>query len=186
VPYKDPEAHNAWRKANKEKQAAYDKAWCEANKEKRTAYAKAWYETNKAERAAYDKARYEANREKRQAHYQANKERQAAYYQANKAERVATAKVWYEANRHIANATSARRRAAKQQATPAWANHEAIKEMYAEAAFLTEVLGVPYHVDHIVPLRSKIVCGLHCEQNLQAIEGVENIRKGNRHWPDMP
>jgi hypothetical protein len=42
------------------------------------------------------------------------------------------------------------------------------------------------HVDHIVPLVSKFVCGLHCEANLQLLPGPENQRKGNRVWPDMP
>lgn len=32
---------------------------------------------------------------------------------------------------------------------------------------------------------SKKVCGLHCEANLRALPAVDNISKGNRHWPDM-
>lgn len=38
----------------------------------------------------------------------------------------------------------------------------------------------------LVPLHSKVVCGLHCEYNLQILEAKKNIGKGNRHWPDMP
>jgi len=30
------------------------------------------------------------------------------------------------------------------------------------------------------------VCGLHCEQNMQILWNADNIRKGNRWWPDMP
>lgn len=46
--------------------------------------------------------------------------------------------------------------------------------------------GVKWHVDHVVPLQSKIVCGLHNEFNLAVITARENTSKGNRRWPDMP
>ena len=81
------------------------------------------------------------------------------------------------------------RRAAKLNATPVWANQFFIEEAYDLAQRRTKMKcgGIDkWHVDHIVPLKSPIVCGLHVEHNLQVIPGVENIRKGNRHWPDMP
>jgi hypothetical protein len=77
-------------------------------------------------------------------------------------------------------------KAAKIQATPSWANEEKIREFYFAADFLGLVTGEWYHVDHIVPLRSKTVCGLHTDQNLQVIPASDNLRKNNRHWPDMP
>ena len=83
-------------------------------------------------------------------------------------------------------ASTARRRAAKARATPLWANIEAINAIYNKTQSCTEMTGIPCHVDHIVPLRSKIVCGLHCEDNLQILPGADNTSKGNRHWPDMP
>ena len=42
------------------------------------------------------------------------------------------------------------------------------------------------HVDHIVPLQSALVCGLHCEANLEIIPGAANEAKKNYWWPDMP
>ena len=35
-------------------------------------------------------------------------------------------------------------------------------------------------VDHVVPLQSKFVCGLHCEANLQVITKSKNASKCNR------
>jgi predicted nucleic acid-binding Zn ribbon protein len=83
------------------------------------------------------------------------------------------------------NAKSNARRAAKLQATVAWADKDKIAAIYTEAQRLTELTGVVYHVDHIVPLVSSKVCGLHNEFNLQVLPGVENLKKHNRHWPDM-
>lgn len=93
---------------------------------------------------------------------------------------------WRKANPHKSRAKDARYRAAKLQATPAWANKQRIEEFYFAADFLSMVTGMWYHVDHIVPLQSKLVRGLHWEGNLQVIPWIENIVKNNRYWPDMP
>ncbi len=87
---------------------------------------------------------------------------------------------------HKENARGTKRRALKIQATVAWADQSKIDRLYAEAQRLSELTGMIYHVDHIVPLNSAIVSGLHNEFNLQLLPGQDNLRKGNRHWPDMP
>jgi hypothetical protein len=71
------------------------------------------------------------------------------------------------------------RRARKRQAMPAWADKERIKKVYKRARQLSQASGEPYHVDHILPLCSDIVCGLHVHENLQVIPARENIIKSN-------
>lgn len=65
-------------------------------------------------------------------------------------------------------------------ATPPWADQDAILSIYDEAARLSLETGDKHHVDHIIPLHGKNVCGLHVAENLRAIPARENMRKGNR------
>lgn len=105
--------------------------------------------------------------------------RQRAYYKAK-------ALRWFKANATRDSARVSARRARKIGATPDWANAFFIEEAYDIARTRTRVTGVQWHVDHIVPLVSDLVCGLHVENNLAVIPASHNIAKGNRHWPDMP
>ena len=85
-----------------------------------------------------------------------------------------------------ANEHSTSRARAQGRATPAWADRSAMREIYRQAAQASELLGVKHHVDHIVPLKSDLVCGLHCEANLRVVTATDNLKKHNRSWPDMP
>lgn len=123
------------------------------------------------------------------ARYASNKARAAAQmkaYREKHAERLkALALKWAEANQAKIAARIARRRAAKLRATPAWANPAKIEEFYYTANMLGMHTGESYHVDHIVPLQSKRVCGLHWEGNLQILTANENMSKGNRFDTDQ-
>jgi len=67
-------------------------------------------------------------------------------------------------------------------ATPPWLNEEQMAEMKE----IYDTCPEGCNVDHIVPLKNAIVCGLHVPWNLQHLTFKENMRKGNRWWPDHP
>ena len=103
--------------------------------------------------------------------------------------RAAIAK-WKTENKALLALYSSGRRASERSASAAWSDTEYEKFVLQEAYRLSElrskVVGIPYHVDHIVPLRGKTVCGLHCAANLAVIPARSNMLKGNRTWPGMP
>ena len=78
--------------------------------------------------------------------------------------------------------TSVRKRRHR-NATPKWITQEqklSIRQLYLQAMKLTKLTGERYVVDHIVPLISDEVCGLHVPWNLRVITQEENLRKSNK------
>lgn len=99
--------------------------------------------------------------------------RKSAYYYKNK-EAISIKQRYYTLLHPLeTRAAKAKYRASKLKATPQWADLEKIKNIYRECP-------KGYHVDHIVPLRHHLVCGLHCEFNLQHLTAIENMRKSNK------
>lgn len=66
-----------------------------------------------------------------------------------------------------------KRRAAKIQRTPSWADLEAIKQFYKNCP-------PGMTVDHIIPLQGEIVSGFHIVENLQYLTKSENSKKRNK------
>jgi uncharacterized Zn finger protein (UPF0148 family) len=169
----------AWSAANKDRKAAVNRAYREANAERCKANALAWSAKNWDKRLAASR-KYRVERRERAL------SNEAAYRERNRQACNARVAEWKKRNPHKATHYFHKRRAAELQSTPLWADFDAIEAVYAEAQRIQAKTGVPQHVDHIVPLLSKLVCGLHCEANLRVIPASENNRKNNRHWPDMP
>lgn len=90
-----------------------------------------------------------------------------------------------ERQRLEVNISNAAYEAQKINATPKWADKSKINEIYKKARELTKMTGIQYNVDHIVPLKSKYVCGLHVPANLEPIPAEINKAKSNRIWPQM-
>ena len=74
----------------------------------------------------------------------------------------------------------ARQRALKFRATPDWVDKHSFYKIYKEALKLSQETGIIHHVDHIVPLKHHLVCGLHVPWNLQVLTQSENCSKSNK------
>jgi hypothetical protein len=129
------------------------------DKENQKRLAKEWYERNK----------------------KITKERAHARDLANPEQARARKRKWRKNNKPIMVALQSKRRAAKLQRTPKWdKDAHLISAKYQLANMLTRETGNPYHVDHIIPLQGKNVCGLHVFSNLRVILGEENAKKSNK------
>lgn len=170
---------DAWYKENKERHKALGAIWSTANIEKKRASSNKWAASNREYVKSNSSAYHKANKEKRSTAGR-------AWRHANPEKAKALIAAWFKSNPEKVSVYVNRYRSSKLNATPAWADQRQIEEFYFTAHMLGMHTGEFYQVDHIVPLQSKLVCGLHCEANLQILEAKQNIIKGNRYWPDMP
>lgn len=108
-----------------------------------------------------------------------------AYNNRHPEREVARHALYYKNNKSKFAAQVRKRQADKIKATPAWANLKEIEKFYELRIKLTAETGVKHHVDHIIPLRGKYVCGLHVHTNLQVIPAEVNLSKSNHMLEDV-
>lgn len=132
-----------------------------------------WCEKNPEKKLTHDKAYRAANLER----YAVNNR---AYVARNAAELDAYHRKYRQENAGRIAAHNIGRIRGEKRATPAWANLHEINRIYAEAKGLEARDGVKRHVDHVVPIKHNLVCGLHVEHNLQILTASENVRKKNK------
>lgn len=164
---------------NKEKILERCHARYAAKRDEILARGRAWHAANKDRANARNLANYHKDRENRMA-------QRRTYIEENREDIRRKSREYAKRKPEVLNANTRLRVARKLRATPLWANEFFIKEAYALAQLRGRLTGGVWHVDHVVPLKSHLVCGLHCEQNFQVIPSGVNQSKNNRHWPDMP
>ena len=105
----------------------------------------------------------------RKNYYIDNKEQENAYnlkYRIENSEKCRLISIRYQGQRFCA--------------APKWLSAEQkrqIQNIYYKSYLLKLETGTPHHVDHIVPLQGKTVCGLHVPWNLRAVPSEVNLRR---------
>jgi len=92
-------------------------------------------------------------------------------------------KVYRDNNREAVQASCNAWKRRAREATPAWmtrADKSQINKIYKQARSMTQETGERHVVDHIVPLTSDIVCGLHVPWNLRVVPNTVNAQKSNK------
>ena len=117
-------------------------------------------------------------------YYERNREAVIARAAARPTEEKRRARADYkDRNVDVVRADTSVRKRRHREATPKWLTPEqkqAMRQLYIQARKLTALTGERYVVDHIVPLRSHEVCGLHVPWNLRVITQEENLKKSNK------
>lgn len=123
------------------------------------------------------------------------KERKNAWYLQNREQVIQAASTrpahvkreyrnaWKEKNLLQIRADTKARRRKHRQATPPWLTRKQkseIRQLYQIAITMSKTTGERYVVDHIIPLRSDEVCGLHVPWNLRVTTQEENLKKSNK------
>lgn len=192
---KTREANRKWRASR----PSYSREYNAANRDAINARYAKWREENRGSLREYHKNYQRENKERLKTQAEARGEPASARIRANEwrlknpERKKELARRYWELNRESERArlraldkpehkraNLARYRARKNNAMPAWltTEHKAqIRSIYAEAT----MRGL--EVDHAVPIRSKIVCGLHVPWNLQLLTPHENATKSNRLPP---
>lgn len=104
-----------------------------------------------------------------------NYKRVKAWREAGNRDSAKEARQYYNKNKGKCIAKSRAYQLRKTNAAPPWVNLKEIEIFYSNCP-------EGFHVDHIIPLKGKLVSGLHVPWNLQYLPAAINIKKGNRFY----
>lgn len=125
----------------------------------------------------YDKTRWESSREQETERNRAYRQKNAERLKQSDRERATARRI---ANPGLIRAYNIARKHGEKRATPVWANKAELNAVYLEARRLQAEDGIERHVDHEVPLKHPLVCGLHVPANLRVMTASENMIKHNQ------
>ena len=137
----------------------------------------------KAKKAEYTRKWRKANPEKVRAQNRRRLQKKREWAAANPDKTKRAEHKWRNNNKDKRNAITAARYARKLGLTPKLSAEEKrrVTQFYHTARVMTELMGEPYHVDHIKPLIKR---GLHHPDNMQVLRGRDNQSKGSKWHPN--
>jgi hypothetical protein len=172
----------------KEQISTYNKKYYYANLEKYVEKMKRFKAKNPGYSRGWAKKAYEADVEKfrkksldyTKEHQEECRERCRLYRMAHQEDARKNWRIYYEANRKKLIFRNWIRGKRFKIATPGWASMDKISIIYQNATDSN------LSVDHIIPLKHHLVCGLHVETNMQLLSKSDNSRKKNRWHFEIP
>lgn len=185
--HKDKYYKNGHRSSCIECRNIYDSIYRSNNREKIRKWSKETYyrnpESSKKRREIFKKNNPNYNKD----WYFINKDHirveNAIYYKNNKNTINKKTSKWAKDNVSKVRNKSNRRRCLKIKATPQWLfdfDKDYISHIYQQSNWIQELEGVKYNVDHIIPLKNELVCGLNVPWNLQILTKKDNSKKHNK------
>lgn len=166
MPIKDPILRKEWHK----------KYW-EKHKDYYSKLKKIWYTENKDE---YKKKVRDYAIRKKDEIVEKKHQKYLERYSKESERLKEKSRLWLKNHKEYSNFKKKKRECIKKQAIPIWADMKKIRLYYEMAKLYDDVFEEKHHVDHIIPLNGKNVCGLHWEENLQILGAKENMKKGNK------
>lgn len=154
-----------WYKNNSTKVKTDSARWYLENKSRRSETSKNWVSANLDRYKAYQSDWFRAKDEE----YKSKKRSEYSLWAKNNPEKVRKLCAAY--------------RARKLKATPSWfgeLDELVMTEAYDLSRLREIATGFDWHVDHMIPLKSKTACGLHVWNNVQVIPQEVNESKNNR------
>lgn len=105
------------------------------------------------------------------------------YHEKNKQQRNNSCRDYYLDNKEKFREKEKRYKLSKKGAVPIWysdLDKFILEEMHYICAQRKATTNIEYEVDHIIPLNSDIVCGLHWHRNWQILTVADNRQKSNK------